>query len=118
MYMESIGDVLNEKVQENKAIKGKVLGFVQIPRWLVFSTEFSCYEKCVFSILVAFQMKKDKCWPSQETIAHKVPCSISTVKKTLGSLIAKGWVAKTHEKGKKSNVYYVKKLVVAKKPAY
>ena len=60
----------------------------------------------MYSLLCNYASERDHCWPSQATLAIRLSCSISSVKKYLGELIKERLIEVRHEKCR-SSVYYM-----------
>lgn len=90
-------------------IKKRANGFTQISNYFIDQTHLTSYEKLVVIVLRRHMIGKDYCWIGLETIAKKSCCSITTAKKAVKGLIAKGVIGKTKSKEHKSNVYSIKK---------
>lgn len=87
--------------------------YLPIPHTLLRSgTAFaSVHEKMIYLILESFSGQDGQAFPSYQTIADAVPCSKSTVKSCIQSLIASGRIEKverfTKHGGQTSNAYRV-----------
>ena len=99
-----IKEILKNESSKYNKIQTRVNGFTQVLNWFIESKKYTIYEKQVYYILKRHKMNKKTCWPSIKTIARKVPCSESTVKKAIKGLLAKEMVTKEHIK-RRSNVY-------------
>ncbi|WP_294741693.1 helix-turn-helix domain-containing protein [uncultured Exiguobacterium sp.] len=97
--------------------------YLKIPHTLLRSgTAFaSIHEKMIYFILESFSGQDGQAFPSYQTIADAVPCSKSTVKSCIQSLIASGRIEKverfTKHGGQTSNAYRVLPRVNAPSPA-
>ena len=87
--------------------------YLAVPHTLLRSgTAFaSVHEKMIYLILESFSGQDGQAFPSYQTIADAVPCSKSTVKSCIQSLIASGRIEKverfTKHGGQTSNAYHV-----------
>lgn len=87
--------------------------YLPVPHTLLRSgTAFaSVHEKMIYLILESFSGQDGQAFPSYQTIADAVPCSKSTVKSCIQSLIASGRIEKverfTKHGGQTSNAYCV-----------
>lgn len=62
-------------------------------------------EKVLFSIVVRMQGKKEEAYPSQQTLADRLSCSITTVKSIIASLESKGMMSKRRVGFNRTNRY-------------
>lgn len=106
--MQSLGDILGKEKVANISSVTKATGFTQVPNWFLVSSEYSAYDKLVCIMLKKYKMTRQYCWPSIKTLAKRVGCSESTVKKSIKNLIKAGLVVKDKNKKIRSNIYYVK----------
>lgn len=109
--MESINSIMNNHFgQKSNPLSAKFNGFTQIPNSFLMrgKGDLDVYEKMILIILKKYMMKNRRCWPGMETLAERTPCSVSTVKRVIPSLEAKGLLFKLKEDGKRSNVYEIK----------
>lgn len=87
--------------------------YLPVPHTLLRSgtTFASVHEKMIYLILESFSGQDGQAFPSYQTIADAVPCSKSTVKSCIQSLIASGRIEKverfTKHGGQTSNAYRV-----------
>lgn len=97
--------------------------YLPVPHTLLRSgTAFaSVHEKMIYLILESFSGQDGQAFPSYQTIAEAVPCSKSTVKSCIQSLIASGRIEKverfTKHGGQTSNAYRVLPRVETQSPA-
>lgn len=97
--------------------------YLPVPHTLLRSgTAFaSVHEKMIYLILESFSGQDGQAFPSYQTIADAVPCSKSTVKSCIQSLIASGRIEKverfTKHGGQTSNAYRVLPRVDMPSPA-
>ena len=97
--------------------------YLPVPHTLLRSgTAFaSVHEKMIYLILESFSGQDGQAFPSYQTIADAVPCSKSTVKSCIQSLIASGRIEKverfTKHGGQTSNAYRVLPRVDIPSPA-
>ena len=97
--------------------------YLPVPHTLLRSgTAFaSVHEKMIYLILESFSGQDGQAFPSYQTIADAVPCSKSTVKSCIQSLIASGRIEKverfTKHGGQTSNAYRVLPRVDSTPPA-
>ncbi|WP_290774552.1 MULTISPECIES: helix-turn-helix domain-containing protein [unclassified Exiguobacterium] len=97
--------------------------YLPVPHTLLRSgTAFaSVHEKMIYLILESFSGQDGQAFPSYQTIADAVPCSKSTVKSCIQSLIASGRIEKverfTKHGGQTSNAYRVLPHVDTPSPA-
>ncbi len=97
--------------------------YLPVPHTLLRSgtTFASVHEKMIYLILESFSGQDGQAFPSYQTIADAVPCSKSTVKSCIQSLIASGRIEKverfTKHGGQTSNAYRVLPRVEMPSPA-
>ncbi|MFL0200403.1 helix-turn-helix domain-containing protein [Exiguobacterium acetylicum] len=97
--------------------------YLPVPHKLLRSgTAFaSVHEKMIYLILESFSGQDGQAFPSYQTIADAVPCSKTTVKSCIQSLIASGRIEKverfTKHGGQTSNAYRVLPRVETPSPA-
>ncbi|MGX9807837.1 helix-turn-helix domain-containing protein [Exiguobacterium acetylicum] len=97
--------------------------YLPVPHTLLRSgTAFaSVHEKVIYLILESFSGQDGQAFPSYQTIADAVPCSKSTVKSCIQSLITSGRIEKverfTKHGGQTSNAYRVLPRVESTPPA-
>lgn len=115
----------NKTKEDNKTFSGSFMvgelgdspkyrkgNFTKVDNKFLSSGDYTCFEKLVAIILKKHCIKDDYCWPSIETIARKVPCGVSTVKKSIKSLMSKGVIAKEKNDEHRSNMYVVNKRII------
>lgn len=107
--MEKLGsNIIESFVQRHPVLNAKINGFTQIPNRFLLRNDITIYEKMVWIVLKKYKMKNEKCWPAEVTIAEKVPCGITSVKKALNGLERKGLLTKSRDKQHRSNAYDIR----------
>lgn len=113
--MESIGKILPFELNKPAFMRSK--GFTMVPNWFIESSDFLPYEKLVAIVIFKHQKNKKRAWPSHGRIALQIGCCVSTVKKSVVGLEAKGILTIVQSNNHKSNVYNIsfdKKKIVHK----
>ena len=86
-------------------------GFVKMPNWVVRAGLLSPYELAVYMVLKSHADKHGRSYPSRATIAREAQVGDKTAKRTLDTLVERGFVRKTirpNPGGKhQSNEYHV-----------
>lgn len=73
---------------EQVELKSKHIPFTMCPN-CIDDTTLSIYAKYIYKVLCSYASSEtNKVWPSQETLARKASCSISSVKRALEELEA------------------------------
>ena len=67
------------------APRGKIHGPI-LPQF-VLETSISFGAKVMYALLCNYASDNDRCWPSQATLATRLSCSVSSVKKYLAELV-------------------------------
>ena len=84
--------------------RGKIHGPI-LPQF-VLETSLSFGAKIMYALLCNYASEKDHCWPSQTTLAARLSCSVSSVKKYLAELVGSNLVHVRREQYR-SSVYYM-----------
>ena len=84
--------------------RGNIYGPI-LPQF-VLEKSITLGAKVMYSLLCNYASERDHCWPSQATLAIRLSCSVSSVKKYLGELIKEHLIEVRHEKCR-SSVYYM-----------
>ncbi len=84
--------------------KGTIFGPI-LPQFIL-ERVMSLGAKVTYTVLCNYAATKDHCWPSQETLAKRVGCSLSSIKNYLQELVTQGLIAIIREKHR-SSVYYM-----------
>ena len=66
------------------APRGRIHGPI-LPQF-VLETSISFGAKVMYALLCSYASDNDHCWPSQATLAARLSCSVSSVKKYLAEL--------------------------------
>lgn len=72
----------------------------------VLETSISFGAKVMYALLCNYASDNDHCWPSQATLAARLSCSVSSVKKYLGELVGIKLIDVRREQYR-SSVYYM-----------
>ena len=86
------------------APRGKIHGPI-LPQF-VLETSISFGAKVMYALLCNYASDNDRCWPSQATLATRLSCSVSSVKKYLGELVGIKLIDVRREQYR-SSVYYM-----------
>ena len=86
------------------APRGKIHGPI-LPQF-VLETSLSFGAKIMYALLCNYASDNDHCWPSQATLAARLSCSVSSVKKYLAELVGNNLVHVRREHYR-SSVYYM-----------
>lgn len=86
------------------APRGKIHGPI-LPQF-VLETSISFGAKVMYALLCNYASDNDHCWPSQATLATRLSCSVSSVKKYLGELVGIKLINVRREQYR-SSVYYL-----------
>jgi DNA-binding MarR family transcriptional regulator len=105
--MQKLSNILAE-TSVHKKLKARAKGFTQIPNWFLMDQNYTIYDKMTYILIKKYKMKKDHCWPSIKTLAERIGCSESSVKKSIKRLIASEAIRKGKNKKIRSNIYYPK----------
>ena len=100
----------------SEARRGRRLPFVILP-WAVLDNELlSAHDILVYATIARYaDGTTGVAWPSRKTVADLARCDIKTVDRSIGRLVASGFLEKNkrkHELGE-SNVYIVHEIVAA-----
>jgi len=93
------------------APRGKIHGPI-LPQF-VLETSLSFGAKIMYALLCNYASDSDRCWPSQATLAARLSCSVSSVKKYLAELVGSKLVQVRREQYR-SSVYYMLEPAVLK----
>ena len=104
---EKISSII-ERTKSKRELSKIVNGFTQIPNWFLVSSDYSVYDKMTYIMIKKYKMNKTYCWPSVSTLAKRIGCSESSVKKATKNLIRRGLIEKGKNKKIRSNIYYPK----------
>ena len=72
---------------ETFAPKGQLRGMI-MPDYVDQSRTLCIEARYLYAVLCDYARDKDHCWPSQHTLARRIGCSIASLKKYLGQLVA------------------------------
>ena len=86
------------------APRGKIHGPI-LPQF-VLETSLSFGAKIMYALLCNYASDNDHCWPSQATLAARLSCSVSSVKKYLAELVGNNLIHVRREHYR-SSVYYM-----------
>lgn len=86
------------------APRGKIHGPI-LPQF-VLETSISFGAKVMYALLCNYASDNDHCWPSQATLAARLSCSVSSVKKYLAELVGIKLIEVRREQYR-SSVYYM-----------
>lgn len=86
------------------APRGRIHGPI-LPQF-VLETSVSFGAKIVYALLCNYASDSDRCWPSQATLAARLSCSVSSVKKYLAELVGINLIQVRREHYR-SSVYYL-----------
>lgn len=86
------------------APRGKIHGPI-LPQF-VLETSISFGAKVMYALLCNYASDNDHCWPSQVTLAARLSCSVSSVKKYLSELVGIKLIEVRREQYR-SSVYYM-----------
>ncbi len=76
--------------------KGNIRGFI-MPDFVFKDMRLCLGAKMLFAVMCNFAGDKDHCWPSHNTLAKSLDCSVSTVKTYIKQLMEYGYIAmETH----------------------
>ena len=100
----------------SEARRGRRLPFVILP-WAVLDDEMlTAHDILVYATIARYADGiTGVAWPSRKTVADQARCDIKTVDRSIGRLVASGFLGKhkrKHELGE-SNVYIVHEIVAA-----
>ena len=84
--------------------RGNIYGPI-LPQF-VLEKSITLGAKVMYAILCNYASERDHCWPSQATLAARLSCSISSVKKYLGELVNERLIEVQNEKCR-SSIYYM-----------
>ena len=84
--------------------RGRIHGPI-LPQF-VLETSVSFGAKIVYALLCNYASDSDRCWPSQATLAARLSCSVSSVKKYLTELVGINLIQVRREHYR-SSVYYL-----------
>ena len=84
--------------------RGNIYGPI-LPQF-VLEKSITLGAKVMYAILCNYASERDHCWPSQATLAARLSCSISSVKKYLGELVNERLIEIRNEKCR-SSIYYM-----------
>jgi hypothetical protein len=89
---------------ETFAPRGKVYGPI-LPQFAL-DAPITSGAKIMYALLCNYASDSDHCWPSHATLATKLSCSVSSVKKYLAELVGTKLISVRHEQYR-SCVYYM-----------
>lgn len=76
---------------ETFAPKGMICGPI-LPQFIL-EKPITCGAKIMYALLCNYASEKDHCWPSHATLAARLSCSVSSVKKYLTELVGENLVS-------------------------
>ena len=92
------------RTMQTFAPRGKIHGPI-LPQF-VLETSVSFGAKIMYALLCNYASDSDRCWPSQATLAARLSCSVSSVKKYLAELVGINLIQVRREQYR-SSVYYL-----------
>ncbi len=101
-----IGDILRER---NIILKGadaaSMMGFTQVPNFLLKSKKLSSGDKMAFAMLLSYAWQNDYCFPGQRRLAEDLGLDERSVRRNLKSLEANGLLSIKQRGLGKTNIY-------------
>src|SRR5579859_6807822 len=82
-----------------------VMGFTQVPNFLLKSNRLSAGDKLAFAMLLSYAWQNDYCFPGQKRLADDMGLHETNVRKHLKSLEANGLLSITRRGQGKTNIY-------------
>lgn len=95
---------------ETFAPKGQLRGMI-MPDYVDQSRTLCIEARYLYAVLCDYARERDHCWPSQHTLARRIGCSIGSLKKYLGQLVAEKLIM--IERALRGCKYYLLKPVQA-----
>lgn len=106
--MEGVNQSIQKKIEHLlKADKGQewlARGFTIVPNRAVVTEQLTASEYRVYTILLMHLMRKDKCFPSQQTIAKEAGVTRRWIIKIIPKLVKLGFL-KVEKRSGKPNIY-------------
>ena len=101
-----IGDILKER---NIILKGadaaSMMGFTQVPNFLLKSKKLSSGDKMAFAMLLSYAWQNDYCFPGQRRLAEDLGLEERSVRRNLKALEANGLLTIQRRGLGKTNIY-------------
>jgi DNA-binding transcriptional ArsR family regulator len=106
MEPRPIGDILKER---NIILKGadaaSMMGFTQVPNFLLKSKKLSSGDKMAFAMLLSYAWQNDYCFPGQRRLAEDLGLEERSVRRNLKALEANGLLTIQRRGLGKTNIY-------------
>lgn len=106
MEPRPIGDILKER---NIILKGadaaSMMGFTQVPNFLLKSKKLSSGDKMAFAMLLSYAWQNDYCFPGQRRLADDLGLEERSVRRNLKALEANGLLTIQRRGLGKTNIY-------------
>jgi DNA-binding transcriptional ArsR family regulator len=106
MEPRPIGDILKE---HNIILKGadaaSMMGFTQVPNFLLKSKKLSSGDKMAFAMLLSYAWQNDYCFPGQRRLAEDLGLEERSVRRNLKALEANGLLTIQRRGLGKTNIY-------------
>ena len=106
MEPRPIGDILKER---NIILKGadaaSMMGFTQVPNFLLKSKKLSSGDKMAFAMLLSYAWQNDYCFPGQRRLAEDLGLYERSVRRNLKSLEVNGLLSIKQRGLGKTNIY-------------
>jgi DNA-binding transcriptional ArsR family regulator len=106
MEPRPIGDILKER---NIILKGadaaSMMGFTQVPNFLLKSKKLSSGDKMAFAMLLSYAWQNDYCFPGQRRLAEDLGLDERSVRRNLKALEANGLLTIQRRGLGKTNIY-------------
>jgi hypothetical protein len=101
-----IGDILKDR---NIILKGadaaSMMGFTQVPNFLLKSKKLSSGDKMAFAMLLSYAWQNDYCFPGQRRLAEDLGLDERSVRRNLKSLEVNGLLLIKQRGLGKTNIY-------------
>jgi hypothetical protein len=101
-----IGDILRDR---NIILKGadaaSMMGFTQVPNFLLKSKKLSSGDKMAFAMLLSYAWQNDYCFPGQRRLAEDLGLDERSVRRNLKSLEVNGLLSIKQRGLGKTNIY-------------
>lgn len=97
-------------MEDTYSPKGNIHGPI-LPQFIL-QKALSLGAKVMYAILCDYAGKTDHCWPSQNTLAKQLSCSLTSVKKYLGELVNEKLIT-VRKENYRSSVYYLLRPVAS-----
>ena len=101
-----IGDILKDR---NIVLKGadaaSMMGFTQVPNFLLKSKKLSSGDKMAFAMLLSYAWQNDYCFPGQRRLAEDLGLDERSVRRNLKSLEVNGLLSIKQRGLGKTNIY-------------